>query len=150
MARTKQTARKSTGGKAPRKTVVFQAYAKRKHAEAIKQGKPEVTEAEIEATAPVDVTYDVSYESSFYAHHFTAQPTTTDLFVPSFGVATTINPLNNQDKNIDHWLSVYFNSCLDGAGIHTYRARLHLVITLDISGSMSDKFEGEPGKTKLQ
>ncbi|CAF1013155.1 unnamed protein product [Rotaria sp. Silwood1] len=150
MARTKQTARKSTGGKAPRKSAVFQTYAKRKQAEAKQQGKPEITEAEIAETAPVDVTYDVSYESSFYAHHFTAQPTTTDLFMPSFGIATTINSLENDNKNIEHWLSVNFNSCLDGSGIRTHRARLHLVITLDISGSMSDKFEGEPGKTKLQ
>ncbi|CAF0798994.1 unnamed protein product [Rotaria sordida] len=150
MARTKQTARKSTGGKAVRQSAVFQTYAKRKQAEAKQQGKPEITEAEIEATAPVDVTYDVSYESSFYAHHFTAQPTTTDLFMPSFGIATTINPLENENKTIEHWLSVNFNSCLDGPGIRTHRARLHLVITLDISGSMSNKFEGEPGKTKLQ
>ncbi|CAF3411818.1 unnamed protein product [Rotaria sp. Silwood1] len=150
MARTKQTARKSTGGKAPRQSAVFQTYAKRKQAEAKQQGKPEITEAEIAETAPVDVTYDVSYESSFYAHHFTAQPTTTDLFMPSFGIATTINSLENDNKNIEHWLSVNFNSCLDGSGIRTHRARLHLVITLDISGSMSDKFEGEPGKTKLQ
>ncbi|CAF3950342.1 unnamed protein product, partial [Rotaria sp. Silwood2] len=150
MARTKQTARKSTGGKAARQSAVFQTYAKRKQAEAKQQGKPEIPEAEIEATAPVDVTYDVSYESSFYAHHFTAQPTTTDLFMPSFGIATTINPLENENKNIEHWLSVNLNSCLDGPGIRTHRARLHLVITLDISGSMSDKFEGEPGKTKLQ
>ncbi|CAF1014511.1 unnamed protein product [Adineta steineri] len=150
MARTKQTARKSTGGKAPRKSAVFHTYAARKQAEAKQQGKAEITEAELEAAAPVEVTYDVSYESSFYAHHFTAQPTTTDLFLPSFGIATTINPLENENKNIEHWLSVHFNSCLDGPGIRTHHTRLHLVITLDISGSMSDKFEGEPGKTKLQ
>ncbi|CAM4916314.1 unnamed protein product [Rotaria socialis] len=150
MARTKQTARKSVGGKAPRKSAVFQTYAKRKQVQAKQQGKAEVTEAELEATAPADVTYDVSYESSFYAHHFTAQPTTTDLFMPSYGIATTVDPLENGNQNIEHWLSVNFNSCLDGAGIRTHRARLHLVITLDISGSMSDRFEGEPGKTKLQ
>jgi uncharacterized protein YegL len=150
MARTKQTARKSTGGKAPRQTAVFQTYAKRKQAEAKQQGKKEVTEAELEAAAPVEVTYDVSYESSFYAHHFVAQPTTTELFMPSFGVATTINSLENGNKNTEHWLSVNFNSCLDGQGIRTHGVHLHLVITLDISGSMSNKFEGEPGKTKLQ
>jgi uncharacterized protein YegL len=150
MARTKQTARKSTGGKAPRKTVAYQAYASRKQAVAKAEGKKELTEAELEATAPVEVTYDVSYESSFYAHHFTAQVTTTDLLLPSFGVATTVNPLETDDKNLEHWLSVNFNSCLDGPGIRTHRAQLHLVITLDISGSMSDRFEGEPGKTKLQ
>lgn len=151
MARTKQTARKSTGGKAPRKTVAFQTHAARKQAQAKQQGKKEVTEAELEATAPLEVTYDVSYESSFYAHHFTAQLTTTDLFLPSFGIATTTNPLETvENKNVERWLSVNFNSCLDGPGIRTHRAQLHLIITLDISGSMSDRFEGEPGKTKLQ
>lgn len=151
MARTKQTARKSTGGKAPRKTVAFQTYAARKQAAVKQQGKKELTEAELEATAPVEVNYDVSYESSFYAHHFTAQLTTTDLFLPSFGLATTTDPLaTTENKNVERWLSVNFNSCLDGPGIRTHRAQLHLVITLDISGSMSDRFEGEPGKTKLQ
>ena len=150
MARTKQTARKSTGGKAPRKTVVFQTYAAKKQAEAKAQGKKEVTEAELDASAPVDVTYDVSYESSFYAHHFTAQPTSTALFLPSFGVATTSNPLETGNDKREQWLTVTFNSCLDGPGIRTYRTRLHLVITLDISGSMSNLFEGEPGKTKIE
>ena len=151
MARTKQTARKSTGGKAPRKTVVYQNYVKQQQAAAKQQGKAELTEAELEAAAPVEVTYDVSYESSFYAHYFTAQLTTTDLFLPSFGVATTTtNPLETQNANVEHWLSVNFNSCLDGQGIKTQRTQLHLVITLDISGSMSERFEGEPGKTKLQ
>lgn len=150
MARTKQTARKSTGGKAPRKTVVYQTYAHRKQSQAKQQGKKELTEAELEAAAPVEVTYDVSYESSFYAHYFTAQLTTTDLFLPSFGIATTVNPFETQNQNVEHWLCVNFNSCLDGPGIQTQRTQLHLVITLDISGSMSDRFEGEPGKTKLQ
>ncbi|CAF0893142.1 unnamed protein product [Adineta ricciae] len=150
MARTKQTARKSTGGKAPRKSAVFYAYAARKQAAAKQQGKQEITEAELEAAAPVNVNYDVSYESSFYAHHFAAQPTTVDLFRPSFSVATTVNPLENGAQTRERWLSVNFNSCLDGPGVRTYRSQLHLVITLDISGSMSDRFEGEPGKTKLQ
>lgn len=150
MARTKQTARRSKGGKALRHSAVYYAYAKKQQAQAKQQGKPEVTEAELEAAAPVEVKYDVSYESSFYAHHFTAQPTTTELFLPSYSVATTVDPFDNSTKTVEHWLSVNFNSCLDGVGIRTHRARLHLVITLDISGSMSDRFEGEPGKTKLQ
>ena len=150
MARTKQTARKSTGGKAPRKSAVFQTYAKKKQAEAKEQGKKEVTEAELDAAAPVDVSYDVSYESSFYAHHFTAQPTSTALFLPSFGVATTSNPLDTTNDQLEQWLTVTFNSCLDGPGIRTFRTRLHLVITLDISGSMANQFEGEPGKTKIE
>ena len=150
MARTKQTARKSTGGKAPRKSAVFQNYAARKRAEATQQGKKELTDAELAQEAPADVTYDVSYESSFYAHHFTAQLTTTDLFLPSFGLATTTNPLDDGNQETQHWLSVNFNSCLDGRGIRTHRACLHLVIVLDISGSMSDKFDGEPRKTKIK
>ncbi|CAF4961383.1 unnamed protein product, partial [Rotaria magnacalcarata] len=89
-------------------------------------------------------------ESSFYAHYFTAQATTSDILLPSFGVATTINPLENGDQKPEHWLSMNFNSHFDGPGIHSNNDRLHLVITLDVSGSMSDRFEGEPGKTKVQ
>ncbi|CAF4766553.1 unnamed protein product, partial [Rotaria magnacalcarata] len=70
--------------------------------------------------------------------------TTSDILLPSFGVATTINPLENGDQKPEHWLSMNFNSHLDGSGIHSNSDRLHLVITLDVSGSMSDRFEGEP------
>lgn len=150
MARTKQTARKSTGGKAPRFTVAFQHHATRLKAKAKSQGREAVTEAELEATAPVNVNYDVSYESSFYAHHFAGKLTTSELFLPSFALATTVDPLSGDDKKVEHWMSIHFNSCFDGKGISTHRARLHLVITLDISGSMSERFEGEPGKTKIQ
>ncbi len=49
--------------------------------------------------------------------------------MPSFGVATTINPLEN--------------SCLDGQGIRTHNCQLNVVITFDISGSMGGKFKTE-------
>ena len=150
MGHTQQTACKSTGGRTSRRTAVFQAYAQQRQAAAIAQGREALTEAELEAAAPVDVIYDVSYESSFYAHYFTAQATTPDNLLPSFGVATTINPLENGDQNPEHWLSVNLNSSLDGTGIRSNNVRLHLVIVLDVSGSMSNRFEGEPGKTKVQ
>ncbi|CAF1525565.1 unnamed protein product, partial [Adineta steineri] len=63
---------------------------------------------------------------------------------PLFGVATTINPLENGDQNVEHWHSVNLNSRFDGPGIRSNNVRLELVITLDVSGSMSDRFEGEP------
>ena len=150
MGHTQQTACKSNGGRTSRRTAVFQAYAQQTQAAARAQGREELTASELEAAAPVDVIYDVSYESSFYAHYFTAQATTSDTLLPSFGVATTINPLENGDQNPEHWLSMNLNSHLDGPGIRSNNVRLHLVITLDVSGSMSDRFEGEPGKTKVQ
>ena len=150
MGRTQQTACKSIGGRTSHRTAAFQAYAQQRQDAAREQGREELTEAELEDEAPVDVIYDVSYDSSFYAHYFTAQATTSDILLPSFGVATTINPLERGDQNPEHWLSMNLNSHLDGPGIRSSNVRLHLVITLDVSGSMSDRFEGEPGKTKVQ
>ncbi|UJR29673.1 hypothetical protein I4U23_017221 [Adineta vaga] len=150
MGHTQQTACKSTGGRATRRTAAYQAYVLERQAQAQAQGREELTEDELATAAPVDVIYDVSYESSFYAHYFTAQATTTDMLIPLFGVATTINPLENGDQNVEHWLSVNLNSCYDGPGIRSNNVRLELVITLDVSGSMSDRFEGEPGRTKVQ
>ncbi|CAF1136957.1 unnamed protein product [Adineta steineri] len=150
MGHTQQTACKSIGSRITRRTAAYQAYAEQRQAQAQEQGREELTEEELAAAAPVDVIYDVSYESSFYAHYFTAQATTTDMLVPLFGVATTINPLENGNQNVEHWLSVNLNSRFDGPGIRSNNIRLELVITLDVSGSMSDRFEGEPGKTKVQ
>jgi Mg-chelatase subunit ChlD len=150
MGRTYQTACRSTGDRATRRTAAYQAYAQQRQAQAQAQGREELTEEELATAAPVDVIYDVSYDSSFYAHYFTAQATTTDMLIPSFGVATTINPLENGDQTVENWLSVNLNSCFDGQGIRSNNVRLQLVITLDVSGSMADRFEGEPGKTKIQ
>lgn len=149
MGRTQQTACKSIGDRTTRRTAAYQAYAQQRQAQAQAQGREELTEDELEINAPVAVIYDVSYDSSFYAHYFTAQATT-EMLIPLFGVATTINPLENGDQNVEHWLSMNLNSCFDGPGIRSNNVRLQLVITLDVSGSMSDRFEGEPGKTKIQ
>ncbi|CAF3901057.1 unnamed protein product, partial [Rotaria magnacalcarata] len=104
MGRTQQTACKSDGGRTTRRTAAYQTYAQQRQAAAREQGREQLTEAELEVAAPVDVVYDVSYESSFYAHYFTAQATTSDILLPSFGVATTINPLENGDQKPEHWL----------------------------------------------
>ncbi|CAF1404162.1 unnamed protein product [Adineta ricciae] len=88
-----------------------------------------------------------AYDSSFYAHYFPAQRTSTEILLPSFGVAKTVNPL---EDNVEYWLSMNLNSCFDGPGIRLNDVGLDLVLTLDVSGSMGDRFEGEPGKTKLQ
>ncbi|CAF0750751.1 unnamed protein product [Didymodactylos carnosus] len=146
MARTKQTARKSTGGKAPRKTVAFQSYAKRQKAIAQTTGK-QLTEAQLEEQAPTAVTHDVSYESSFYAHYFQTGIESEKIFAPYYSVASTTDPSNGDVQN---WLSFYFNSKYDGSGIKENRPQLNLVITLDISGSMSSPFDGERDKTKIQ
>lgn len=49
-----------------------------------------------------------------------------------------------------HWLHSYFNSKLDGVASQVVRPNLHLVIALDISGSMAVAFAGEVGKSKIQ
>jgi uncharacterized protein YegL len=116
----------------------------------LQQGESMVTDVELNAMAPANLTHDVSYESSFYAHDFTAQTTMAELFMPSFGLATTKNPFETDNNKHEHWLSVNFISCLDGPGIRTHPTCLDLVITLDISGSMANLFDGEPGNSKIK
>ena len=47
-------------------------------------------------------------------------------------------------------MHLYFNSKLDGIGQEVPRPDLHLVIALDVSGSMSEPFQGEQGMSKIQ
>ena len=48
-----------------------------------------------------------------------------------------------------HWIHFYFNSKFDGVASEMIRPSLHLVIALDISGSMGVSFPGEQGKSKI-
>jgi hypothetical protein len=103
MARTKQTARVSTGGKAPRKQIVPQAA--RKSSVVIggvaptyypQENKPKEEVQEIaEEEQQVQITCDVSYESSFYAHYFRGcEKNTEKNFDIACAAAQLKNPLN--------------------------------------------------------
>lgn len=138
MARTKQTARKSTGGKAPRKCLAIQA---RKSTSIIPRSTLSTQpEAEPEPEKEMDVIeYDVTFSSSFFAHNFYTGPSPKELFVPDHSTICCLNPLTREKEN---WISVFFNSCADGEKIKIQRPQLNLVVCLDISGSMSLPFEG--------
>ena len=56
----------------------------------------------------------------------------------------------SEEEEVQHWVHLYFNSKLDGVGSSVVRPNLHLVIALDISGSMSIPFPGEIEKSKIQ
>eukprot|EP01114_Cavostelium_apophysatum_P022625 TRINITY_DN824_c0_g1_i2.p1 TRINITY_DN824_c0_g1~~TRINITY_DN824_c0_g1_i2.p1 ORF type:complete len:516 (+),score=193.17 TRINITY_DN824_c0_g1_i2:1198-2745(+) len=133
MARTKQTARCSVGGKAPRAN-----KAKGGHV------VPDNVKAD-----EVEVESDISYESSFYAHFFETGKENNKVFSPRYAVATVKNPFN--ENEIEYWLSANFNSKYDGAGSKTHhRAVLNLVVALDISGSMGDEFVGDEDKSNIK
>eukprot|EP01130_Rhizamoeba_saxonica_P010724 TRINITY_DN441_c0_g1_i3.p1 TRINITY_DN441_c0_g1~~TRINITY_DN441_c0_g1_i3.p1 ORF type:complete len:526 (-),score=132.58 TRINITY_DN441_c0_g1_i3:189-1766(-) len=137
MARTRQTARKSTGGKAPRKCAA-QKYAS--NMALLNQGVPERVVNVVE--------YDIDYMKSFYEHYFYTGGTD-ELFDPVTMVATTVHPLNEE---VEHYVGFSFNSKCDGLGIDEYgRPALDLVLALDISGSMNSPFPGDNiSKSKIQ
>eukprot|EP00029_Vermamoeba_vermiformis_P008668 TRINITY_DN4121_c0_g1_i1.p1 TRINITY_DN4121_c0_g1~~TRINITY_DN4121_c0_g1_i1.p1 ORF type:complete len:677 (-),score=215.31 TRINITY_DN4121_c0_g1_i1:73-2004(-) len=145
MARTKQTARKSTGGKAPRKTII--SHVMNKKVQKLQAQNPTI---KIDEAAPEVITYDVTYETSFYAHYF-GTGSTNETFEPRVTVAKAFNRSidRTSDNQPEHWVSVAFNSKYNGQGIVQGRPKLNLVIALDVSGSMGSPFQGETNKSKL-
>jgi len=178
MARTKQTARLCTGGKSPRKTVAGKSARKaipKPHRyrpgtvalrEIRKYGKSsdssdsdsdydssEETSSGHERPLPLcaEISYDVSYDTSFYAHYFQASSfgkkteEEEGIFEPRYSLYRTNRnegtfPFTNQTET---WLGVNFTSKYDGNSIQkSKRPALNMVIVLDISGSMSVPFHG--------
>jgi len=150
MGRTKQYAKKETSGKQATSQVAYSVWQSDQSA-AISSGRTPTV------AAPKAVKYDVSYESSFFNHYFETGTEKVKAFAPSYQLANTVEPYTFQHANppttegqIQHWLHFYFNSKYDGHGSKVDRPNLHLVIALDVSGSMSMGFAGEAGKTKIQ
>jgi hypothetical protein len=102
MARTKQTARKSTGGLAPKKFL-----------SSGKSAKMTVVEKQ-----QVQVEYDVSHEASLYAHYFSAPSVATStsstaptkVFDVAHGLAKSLDPLSGE---VQHHLVTSFLSSFD-------------------------------------
>eukprot|EP00466_Bigelowiella_natans_P006578 jgi/Bigna1/88160/estExt_fgenesh1_pg.C_280194 len=139
MARTKQAARKSTGGSAPRKQLATKAS--RKRFKGYMTSGQMVGNASYGSEERKAKTSFVNYENTFFAHGFknAAVPTETKSeFVPRFSHACTVNP---ETGAREYWSSVAFASKFNGAGIKKYgRPPVDLVIVVDTSGSMDSEF----------
>ena len=162
MARTKQTARFTTGGKAPRKGVAQTGARKTLGSQGAKRHRKIVTRnvqntvdpgdiEEVEVFEPIpEISYDVSYESSFYLHYFPSSSFCKKIdedgvFVPSFSVYETSTDFSEPEalqSATDYWFGMNFTSKYDGNGLSLEkRPGLNLSIVLDISGSMGSPFQ---------
>ena len=104
------------------------------------------------------LTTDITHEGMFYEYTFDTGKTeeSTELFSPSYSYAVSNDPISGEPE---YYLSVGLNSNIKESDF--IRKKLNLVVLLDISGSMSSRFdsyyyddpfavsEGED-KTKMQ
>lgn len=146
MARTKQTARKSTGGKAPRKQLATKAA--RRPVAAFRQymtSQQAVGNANFgsnETQTKEGKACFINYENIFGSFAFDVGPPDENrVFVPQFGSAISVDPLSGLREQ---WLSLSFSSKYNGPGMQLHsRTPLCLVICLDISGSMGSAFDND-------
>lgn len=120
MARTKQTARKSTGGKAPRKTII--SHVMNKKVQKLQAQNPSIkideavslngilfskstSNCALLLQAPQVITYDVTYETSFYAHYF-GTGVTNETFEPRVTLAKSYNRSvdRTSDTQVENWV----------------------------------------------
>ncbi|GAB5370391.1 hypothetical protein AAMO2058_001488700 [Amorphochlora amoebiformis] len=148
MARTKQTARKSTGGKAPRKQLATNTH--RNAFKGYMTTQQNVGNTVYGSGEKKKKTSYINYENTFGDHGFThsvSPPEKERAFCPRFSVATTRNPDTNAPE---YWASVAFASKFHGNGLKAYGRRgVDLVLICDVSGSMYCTFQGEGEGTKL-
>lgn len=137
MARTKQTARKSCGGKAPRKMMA---------AGSAQQLRQFLTGRQVASHAPSTgggvkqekVSY-INYENMFYSYSFPTGQAVTQPFKPCFTAGGGRSPVTGEQEQ---WVGMSFNSMYDGKGMKTHgRPHLNLAIVLDVSGSMGSPFD---------
>lgn len=150
MARTKQSARKSSGGRAPRRQLATMAARQSTPASALRQymtSQQSVGNAvRADGTAPRRVSY-LNHENVLGSHSFAVEPTEED-FEPRFHTATVQNP---QTGLAETWLGVQWASKYDGTGVARHgRPPLSVVMVLDISGSMSMALEGDEDEAEVQ
>ncbi|KAI6647128.1 Von Willebrand factor type A domain containing protein [Oopsacas minuta] len=149
MARTKQTARKSSGGKAPRKLLAcksptqFRQYMTSQQAVSYQTSNNENTAK----------TSYLNYENVFGSFGFPVGEHIKETFKPKFDAGYSINPVN---KTSEPWLCMKLKSKFDGSGMEKHhRPNLNIVLVIDISGSMGTPMSNEDGsmlagETKLQ
>lgn len=143
MARTKQTARQSTGGKAPRKQLATKAARQFKGFMRSQQSAgrglgPGGGPSGGSGAAPKSVSF-INYENTFSQFKFAcgSREQTLD-FKPRFSTATATDPTTG---NVERWLGVNFVSRHDDGAMK--RPALDLVLCVDISGSMGCAFEND-------
>jgi hypothetical protein len=141
MARTKQTARKSTGGKAPRKQLQTANTS---------QLKQFLTSQQSTGTANTKRIF-INPENTFSQFAF-ERKVTTDEFAPNVSFLKILEPsiLNQQNASVDTsesqvpnvYMRLDFNSKFDGNEqlVKQSRLPLDIIFVLDISGSMSCGF----------
>lgn len=94
---------------------------------------------------------DISPEGLFYDYSFDTGATkrSTKLFSPSYSFAASRNPMTGLQE---YWLSVGLNSNIREKDF--FRKKLNLVVLIDVSGSMGEKFTsyygGSPGSGASQ
>ena len=167
MARTKQTARKSTGGKAPRMAAVtvHRDRSRKEQAEKLATWNASSCSSSGSSTCPVpffaplpaedpkEIVHELTYESSLYKHFFSTRVNGVapeSEFQPRMEGATL--PLPQDCTKLQRWLALLFSSKYDGdsRALNAVRAPLNISLVLDVSGSMGSPFQGERGKNKLQ
>ena len=147
MARTKQTARKSTGGKAPRKQLAtksarqFRSYMVGQQA----VGAASLHAGGAAAGRPAKTSF-VNYENTLSQFQFPLDAGgTTDIFAPQLIAAT---------DGAAPWLGVSFATKYDGNGMAAHADEvpsLDIAVVLDISGSMGCSFgDGDSDQSKLE
>jgi len=162
MARTKQTARRSTGGKAPRQqsassgalrqtgavtTAAYQHQQQQQQQQQHQQERGGGGGGGGESQEPIAFTFTGTYDTVFYAHYFSTGPRETQHDVGCrYALAHTLDPLTPGHPD-DWWLGVSYNSKYDGPGMFSNasqgsgvartsnRPDLNLVVALDVGGS---------------
>jgi len=140
MARTKQTARKSTGGKAPRKQLATKSARAFRTFMTSQQAVGRSANA---AQAARGKTSFINCENTFSSFDFPSAKSTDKNFEIDFTAALVSS---DADPNAlpEPYLGVRFSSAFDGKGLKAQgRPALSLVICLDISGSMSWFFSND-------
>jgi len=140
MARTKQTARKSTGGKAPRKQLATKSA---RNFRSFMTSQQAVGRSANAAQAVKGKTSFINCENTFSSFDFPAANPTKEQFDMDISAAF-ISDASKPYAEPEPYLGVRFASVLDGKGLDMYgRPALSLVICLDISGSMGSSFSND-------
>lgn len=153
MARTKQTARKSTGGMAPRRQLATMASRSQGGGSAALRsfmtGQQLMGSAVRTVAHGVAVPQQTSYlnpENTIGSFDFHL-PRSHLLLEPVCEVATVSHP---QTGLPEKWVTLQLASSLDGGGMAVHgRPPLSVSIVLDISGSMSLTLEGDTGDQRV-